>query len=139
MENIIYSEELPHKILFDLIFQNNYPDIKIMYLPNCFGGQIVRAELVTCTGRLLCAQHEIRDEEVLKNDAFRQNIENSLLKEIGYKFLKNSFEVRKKNKDDEKVKYSNRYIFSLKDIANKNNLLYSQNQPAEPPIIEEIQ
>ena len=91
--NIFYENKMLRMMIKNLIEINNYPDIRINHYPTDFNYVISRAELITSTGEMLTA--EIKSSFNISNIEF---IEDNLLKEIGYKFIKRAFTERKNDK-----------------------------------------
>lgn len=93
------------RIIKHLIELNNYPDININYFLNTFGADTrIEAELILCTGGVIIANTVVSTQELLKGD-FKNYIEEYLLKEVAYKYIKRAFEKRKTDKVE--IKASN--------------------------------
>lgn len=74
------------------------PDIKIMYFSPSLGSARLRAELVLPSGEMIVAEESFSscccdDEERTKK--LRDSVQEKLLKEIGYNYIKRAFERRK--------------------------------------------
>lgn len=86
------------QIIKHLIELNNYPDININYFITTFGYKTrVEAELICCTGAILIDSTCVDTQELQNND-FKNYIEERLLREVAYKYVKRAFEKREAGK-----------------------------------------
>lgn len=98
-DNPIYLKQ----IIEHLIDLNNYPDININYFLSTFGTDTkIRAELVLCTGNMIVADAVASTRELSK-DNVKNYIEECLLKEVAYKYIKRAIEKRKAGKVEAKA------------------------------------
>lgn len=112
-ENPIYLK----KIIEHLIKLNNCPDINIDYFLNTFGIDTrVEAKLILCTGDVIIANTVVSTHDLLKGD-LKNYIEECLLKEVAYKYIKRAFEKRKTEKVE--IKASN-FLRSCQGILKEN-------------------
>lgn len=109
-ENPIFLKE---KIRY-LNFLATYPDIKILIYS---GGFIVRlrAELILPNGEIITEEQEF-DEKLLTNEEFMTVTQDNMLKNIGFNYLKRSFDARRKG--DVNINVGHVY-YSIKDIIKK--------------------
>lgn len=109
-ENPIFLKE---KIRY-LNFLATYPDIKILIYSE---GSIVRlrAELTLPNGEIIAEEREIY-EKLLTNEEFMTVTQNDMLKNIGFNYLKRSFDARRKG--DVNINVGHVY-YSIKDIIKK--------------------
>ena len=106
------------------------PDIKIMYFPPSLGSARLRAELVLPSGEMIVAEESFSscccdDEERTKE--LRDYVQEKLLKEIGYNYIKRAFERRKNGETHftagihtyllDKLKEQKRHLRKLIDLC----------------------
>lgn len=117
MFDIEYNSKYLHQIIKHLISLNNYPDININYFLETFGDDTrVEAELVLCTGEVITV-NTIVSSRLLLEDDFKKSIEEHLLKEVAYKYIKRAFEMREADKVETKA---SNFLRSCQGLWGKN-------------------
>lgn len=82
-------------IIRSLIELNHFPDIRINYFLDPFGIEAtIKAELILSTGDSFTAYVKANTQELLEKD-LKEYLEERLLKEIGYKYIKRAFKKRR--------------------------------------------
>ena len=94
-ESVEYNSVYLKQIINHLIELNNYPDININYFSYEFGIKTrIRAELTTCTGEIIAGEYIVEDQ-VLEDKDYREYIEDCLLKEVSFKYIKRAYNAQR--------------------------------------------
>lgn len=92
-EAIYHTLTYPEQFVKELIALAEYPDIEIKRYDNCFGGHIYRGELTTATGQLLVSEYKVDIMNCCLDEIVRK-AEQTILYELGYKFLERAMKAR---------------------------------------------
>ena len=108
-ENPIYLKE---KIRY-LYALNNYPDIRIKLIPEKSDRVMLRAELTLPNGEILTEERFIK-ELCLGDEGYVNAVQDDMLRNIGFHYIKRSFEERLKGNCNIEVGH---VYYAIRDIV----------------------
>ena len=109
-EKIEYTRICSQDMFVNLVQMSEYPSIEIKSYPFEFGGTRYRGELTTALGTIAASEFVIA--KGCNNDAAHDAMEEKILHDIGYHYVKRAYDMRHKYNINSRL----HYIYSYKKL-----------------------